>query len=92
MNLPIDMRNAPFKPKYVEDETPMLARWMVFGTYDDGTVGISDGQEDIFVGVPPAAAESIVQARDVFVDAMMQHLSDFGETHQPWLRRRKTGA
>lgn len=79
MMLPIDFRNRPFKPKYIEDETPMLSEWMTFGKHvEDGTtciVGGNCGSDDIFEGVPLDVAERIVEARRVFVAAIMKELN-----------------
>jgi hypothetical protein len=74
MDLPIDVRKAPFKPKYLTDETFATRAWMVFGEYDDGTVGISDGDTDIFSHVPHQAATDIVVARNEFVRIVLKHV------------------
>jgi hypothetical protein len=67
MDLPIDMRKAPFRQKYLDEETRMLAIWTVFGEFvDDGTVCVSDPYGDIFHHVPKDKAEALVAARDDF--------------------------
>lgn len=74
--LPIDFASRPWKPKYIQDETLATNKWMVFGTYPDGSVGICDGDNDILINVPPAAAERIVSARNAFVDVLLHELND----------------
>jgi hypothetical protein len=75
MQLPIDLSKAPFKPKYLDEETPMFAGWFVFGAYEDGTVGISDGQDDVLIRVPLAKAKRIIAAREQFVAAMLEEIN-----------------
>lgn len=76
MQLPLDLRNAPFKPKYVDEETPMFARWFTFGRYDDdGTTLITDGTVDVLDRVPMAKAERIVAARNAWVEAMLSQIN-----------------
>lgn len=68
MQLPIDYRSRPIKEKYLDFETPMFARWVIFGEYDDGTVAITDPTgADVFTHVPKDVAEQIIHARDNFV-------------------------
>lgn len=72
MILPIDGRRAPFKPKYIEDETTLLNKWMVFGhDSSDDTVHVSDAEIDIFHGLTPEQAKRIVDARKLFVDTLL---------------------
>jgi hypothetical protein len=71
--LPIDYRKRPWKTKYLDEETPVLNRWIIFGTYPDGSVGINDGQEDILEWVPEPIAQDIVAARNLFVEKVLQH-------------------
>jgi hypothetical protein len=71
MMLPIDYRLRPIKPKYLHDETESTASWFIFGEYPDGTVGICDGDRDIFEYVPRDVAERIVKARNDFVDTLV---------------------
>jgi hypothetical protein len=71
MNLPIDVRDAPFKPKYVDEETPMFARWFTFGRYDDGTTLITDGTVDVLDRVPVGKAERIVAERNRWCEFML---------------------
>lgn len=71
MNLPVDFRRAPFKPKYVDEETPMFARWFTFGTFPDGSTQITDGTVDVLDYVPKARAEEIVALRNAWCEAML---------------------
>ncbi|QIV65907.1 hypothetical protein Cp1R7AA1_063 [Mesorhizobium phage Cp1R7A-A1] len=67
MMLPIDVSKAPIREKYIE-ETFMLARWIVFGRRGD-LVDVSDGDaNDIFIGCTDAQAERIVEARNRFIN------------------------
>ena len=78
MQLPIDARDAPFKPKYIEDETPMLSRWTVFGRDASGRVfliGGNNGNEDIFAGLLPEQADAMVEARNAFCDRVLEILN-----------------
>lgn len=74
MQLPIDARNAPFKPKYIDEETPMLSFWTPFGKEADGTIcliGGNCGNEDIFVGLRPEQAVAMVEVRRVFCESVL---------------------
>jgi hypothetical protein len=53
----------------------MLARWMIFGTNDDGTVNLDGAQEDVIVGLTPIQAESLRIARDIFVNTVLHVLN-----------------
>lgn len=75
MLLPIDYRKRPIKTKYVDEETPMFARWMIFGEYPDGSVCVCSGDDDIFEYMPKEVAEKVIAARDAFVDAMMEAIN-----------------
>lgn len=75
MQIPIDVRKAPFKPKYLDEETYILNRWFVFGGREDGTVDISYTNGDIFIGVTPEKAERIIKARNEFCDAILNELT-----------------
>lgn len=70
-DLPIDYRNRPWRAKYIDEETPMFARWFVFGRFDDGTVSICSGDTDIFDRVPADVAEKIIKARNEFCDVIV---------------------
>ncbi|MBS3648784.1 hypothetical protein KEU06_09220 [Pseudaminobacter sp. 19-2017] len=83
MQLPIDVaRQAPFKkPKYIDEETPMLSRWMVFGfrpedqhkPYAHQRVDVTDPNgSDIFTNVTGKQADAILKARNDFVDAILK--------------------
>lgn len=78
MMLPIDGRNAPFKPKYIDEETPMLSYWTIFGTEADGTrtlIGGNCGSDDIFVGLSDEQAVAMVAARQTFCNAVLEILN-----------------
>lgn len=75
MQLPIDYRDKPFREKYLVFETPVLNGWIVFGQYENGTVGISDGDTEIFSHVPLDIAERLVAARNVFCQTVLNVLS-----------------
>lgn len=72
MQLPIDFSNGPIKPKYLESETEATCAWCIFGEFPDGTVGICDGDRDIFDRVPRETAEKIVAARNEFVERLVE--------------------
>lgn len=72
MDLPIDVRTAPFKRKYLDEETPLLRRWFIFGQRNDGSgVDIRDGQQDVFIGVDHAVAITICMQRDRYLDKLL---------------------
>jgi hypothetical protein len=71
MILPIEYPR-PFKDKYMDEETPMFAHWVIFGTHPDGRVDISDGNQDILTRVPRPNAQKILEARNAFVNEMME--------------------
>ena len=75
MDLPLDFSKAPYKEKYVDEETPMFARWYLFGTHDDGLVDIAGPAGDVCIRVPEPAAERIIQARDAFIDVLLRELN-----------------
>lgn len=76
MKLPIDARMAPFKQKYIDEETPMFALWFQFGMdAADETHHISDARDDIFIGLTKQQAETIVRARRIFVNAVLTVLN-----------------
>lgn len=76
MKLPIEYPR-PWKHKYLDEETPMFARWFVFGTNQDKSrVCISDGNGDIISGLPAEKADRLIESRDRFVDDMLAVLKD----------------
>lgn len=76
MLLPIDARKAPFKAKYIDEETPMLARWMTTSS-TDGTYFVGDYQHnDVFSGLTHQQAVILEAARDVFVDLVLKVLNE----------------
>ena len=72
--LPIDVRNAPYRTKYLTEETLALNHWFIFGTYPDGSVGISDGTNDIMEWVPREQAVRICAARAAFCVVIEEEL------------------
>jgi len=78
MNLPIDFTQThfPIREKYIDEETPDLCRWMVFGEYLDGTVAICDSQgRDIFTHVSHEQAKSIISSRNRWVGELLEQLN-----------------
>ena len=77
MMLPIDARNAPFKEKYIDQETPMLARWFVMGMdRADGTVWVMSADVDVLKGLTLEQAGRIVRAREAFVNEVLSTLNN----------------
>lgn len=77
MQLPIDARNAPFKAKYIDEETPMFARWMAFGGYAGmpGLTLVCSGDTDVVEYITLSKAKRLVAARDRFVDEVLEILN-----------------
>lgn len=77
MLLPIDARDAPFRDKYIDEETPLFRLWFRFYNPDaDGTVSLSDNTADnIFEGLAPQQAQRLIAARDVFVQTVLDILN-----------------
>jgi len=73
-SLPIDYRRRPWKAKYIDTECLATNRWCILGEYQDGTVSITDGTDDIMEHVPKDVAQNIVDARNTFVDTLMKHI------------------
>lgn len=65
--IPIDYANAPFKTKYLTEETFLLNRWCI-GSHSPGIthVEIHDGCETILENVPIWVARQIIAHRDAF--------------------------
>jgi hypothetical protein len=79
MKLPIDARQAPFKSKYIDEETPMFARWFIFGQdAKDGTCFLHDGQDDVVKGLTFTQAQALVAARKLFIDTSLRILNGTG--------------
>jgi hypothetical protein len=74
VQLPIDFRKRPFKPKYIDEETSTTCRWFIFGTFpDDRTVGImGSDQQEVMTHVPLDVAQRLVFARNKFVDKVLE--------------------
>jgi hypothetical protein len=50
----------------------MFARWCVFGQDPhDGTYHVSDGRQDVVIGLTEATAIALVTYRNLFVDTML---------------------
>lgn len=79
MRLPIDFTDThfPIKEKYIDEETAVLSRWMIFGTHsEDDTVDVCDAQgADIFTHVPLQQATDIVHDRNVWVGRLLERLN-----------------
>jgi hypothetical protein len=73
MQLPMEYP-LPMKTKYVDEETTATNRWMIFGEYGDlaDSVDISDGTQDIITHIPRWRAETIIEARNVFVNILIE--------------------
>jgi len=73
MNLPIDASKAPYRDKYLDEETPLLARWIIFG-WDPthGSFQVDDAHDPIFTGLTYQQAEQLCMARKVFVDEVLR--------------------
>ena len=78
-DLPIDYRRSPWKEKYLFDETFVLNDWMIFGEFEDGTVGISDASNDIFEHVQREIALELIEARNEFTEVIRKWFCDFSE-------------
>lgn len=77
MNLPIDARLAPFKEKYLDEETPALARWFTMARDSrDGSYYVHAKDEDVFCGLSLDQAERIVRARNRFVNEVISVVND----------------
>lgn len=80
MELPLDAaRLKAFglgKEKYLDEETPMFARWFIFGEHEDGTVDVASPQGDVFVRMDRSSAERVIEARDAFCDAVLKALRE----------------
>lgn len=77
-SLPVDYRKAPWRAKYITEETPVLNSWIIFGYYDDGSVNISDANMEIFSHVPKDVAERIIKARNAFCAEIEDIFCNFG--------------
>lgn len=75
MELPINYKNRPYRQKYLDEETPQINAWFIFGKHDDGSVDIADRAGDIFVEVPPEIAEEIIEARRSFIRVVTKHFT-----------------
>jgi len=75
MLLPIDAHNAPFKPKYLDEETRIMSRWFIFGTHADGNVDIMDNFGDVIIVISLEKASKLTKARNEFCDVLVRELS-----------------
>ncbi len=71
MMLPIDASTWPFKPKYLDEETPMFSVWMAWGK---GTVSSPD--EDIFTNLTDNQVKSMLECRRKFIAEIFDILSN----------------
>jgi hypothetical protein len=74
MQLPIDARQAPFRDKYLDEETPMFSRWFVFGTHKFG-VDVANHDGDVFINLTPEQAVRLCSLRRVFVEGVLDVLN-----------------
>lgn len=65
------------REKYVEER---FNRWFVFGQRADGSVDVSGADCDVFEGIPPAAAEKFIAARNAYVDALVAMFTEYPDT------------
>ena len=73
MQLPVDAREAPYRDKYITEETAVLRHWFVLGEDpSDGTVFVSDGTDDVLCGLSRQDADRIVAARDVLIEVIRE--------------------
>jgi hypothetical protein len=87
MNIPIDFSSThfPIKEKYIDEETALLSRWMIFGAYPDGTVAICDSQgADVFTHVVRKRAEDIVRKRNEWVADLLVQLNGKQRAFSGW--------
>ena len=72
--LPIDYLRRPWKSKYIDEETPEINQWFVFGGSGE-ECDISDGNADIFTRVPIDVAQEICEARNKFSQEIVRILN-----------------
>ena len=72
MILPIDASTAPIKPKYIDEETLLLARWIEFGA---GCISEGFSGVDVFVNCSPEQVERLLKARDEFCNEVLDILN-----------------
>lgn len=77
--LPVDYSKAPWRPKYLTEETTILNYWIIFGKRENGNVDISDADQDIFVDVPRDIADEIIKARNEFCSVVEKYFCDFSK-------------
>lgn len=75
MDLPIDVSRAPYRAKYLDEETKLFSIWFEFGSRGEGLVDIADGFDDVLINVPKDKAARILEARQVFINALLKELS-----------------
>lgn len=79
MQTPIEW-NPPWRTKYIDEETYLLNQWFIFGQYEDGTVCITDGTNDIFTRIPRDTAEEICRLRQEFCSKLVG-IMNLGTNH-----------
>lgn len=63
---------VPMREKYIDEATGGV--WFIFGARNDGTVDVSDGNRDVFTGVPKDVAKQLIHARDRFLHEVYEIL------------------
>lgn len=72
MELPIDVSDGPFREKYLDEETPMLSRWFVFGWHKDGLVDVANREGDVLINCTRDQAAQLVEERNTFVNSVLR--------------------
>jgi hypothetical protein len=54
---------SPMREKYVDEAARV---WAIFGVHSNGSVDVSDGNRDVFIGLSPDVAEQVVAAQARF--------------------------
>lgn len=78
-SLPVDYTKKPWRAKYLTEETSVLNYWFIFGERKDGTVDVSDPDQDIFENVPIDVASKIIEARHKFCQTIEEIFCNFEE-------------
>ena len=61
----------PMREKYVDEAVGV---WFVFGSRPDGTVDVSDGNRDVFSGIPADAAADLTKIQREFRERLYARL------------------
>ena len=55
--------HTPMREKYLDEA---IGHYFIFGTYEDGTVDVSDGQKDVLIRLDPTKAQEVCDAHAEF--------------------------